>query len=48
VRFDIPKLLKRNLLDLRQHFLDENAAIPEGFLEALKNDPRNGARQLAV
>jgi ribonuclease HII len=48
VRFDIPKLLKRNLLDLRQHFLDENAAIPEGFLEALKNDPRNGARQLAL
>jgi ribonuclease HII len=44
---DIRKLLKKNLHDLRQHFLLEERTAPDAFLDALENDPRQGARQLA-
>ena len=44
----VEKLLAQNLLDLRRCFLDREQPVPEGFLEALENDPRNGARQLAL
>jgi len=41
------KLLKKNLAELRNHFLVQGKPVPKGFLEALENDPRNGARRLA-
>jgi ribonuclease HII len=39
--------LTKSLADLRELFVREEQPVPEGFLEALENDPRNGARQLA-
>jgi len=42
------KLLAWNLADLRRYFVDHERPVPEGFLEALENDARNGARQLAL
>jgi ribonuclease HII len=35
------------LADLREYFLTREMTVPDGFLDALENDPRNGARQLA-
>ena len=42
------ELLAKNLVDLREHFLVREQPAPDGFLEALENDVRNGARQLAL
>jgi ribonuclease HII len=42
------KLLAKNLIELRQYFLTLERPVPDGFLEALESDPRNGARQLAL
>lgn len=44
----IENLLSWNLADLRQHFLEKERPIPDGFLEALELDSRSGARQLAL
>lgn len=44
----IQKLLEQNLTELRKRFLETERPVPDGFLEALENDPRNGARQLAL
>jgi ribonuclease HII len=44
---DIQKLLKKNLHDLRKLSLLEGRTLSDAFLEALENDPRRGARQLA-
>jgi ribonuclease HII len=41
------ELLLLSLADLRERFLDQDAAVPEGLLEALSADSRGGARQLA-
>jgi ribonuclease HII len=43
----VEKLLTKNLADLREYFLTREMTVPGGFLDALENDPRNGARQLA-
>lgn len=43
----VEKLLTKNLADLREYFLTREMTVPDGFLDALENDPRNGARQLA-
>ena len=42
------KLLARNLAELRRYLLDRELPVPDGFLQALEHDPRNGARQLAL
>lgn len=44
----IESLLARSLIDLREDFLVWEKPVPDGFLEALENDSRNGARQLAL
>ncbi|MBC7910357.1 MAG: ribonuclease HII [Pyrinomonadaceae bacterium] len=43
----LEKLLAQTLSELRKHFLDEQAAVPKGLLEALESDSRRGARVLA-
>ncbi len=44
----IDSLLAKKLAELREYFLATGRPIPDGFLEALENDPRNGAKQLAL
>jgi ribonuclease HII len=44
----IQSLLAKSISDLRNHFLNLEGPVPEGFLEALEGDPRNGARRLAI
>jgi ribonuclease HII len=41
------ELLGKSVRELRERFLNGNQSVPEGLLEALQCDPRNGARQLA-
>ena len=36
-----------SLSELRERFLDRDSPVPAGLLEALRSDPRQGARQLA-
>jgi ribonuclease HII len=43
----LDKLLSCSVPELRQRFLERGRPVPEGFLEALEADPRNGARELA-
>jgi ribonuclease HII len=43
----LEKLLSRSVAELRERFLDRQRAVPDGFLEALELDPRNGAKELA-
>jgi len=43
----IDRLLRRSVLELRERYLDGHRAVPEGLLEALESDTRQGARQLA-
>ena len=43
----IEKLLERSVLELRRRFLADRRPVPEGLLEALECDPRDGARALA-
>lgn len=43
----VEQLLKWSVPELRERFLDKNRAVPDGFLEALEADGRNGARELA-
>jgi ribonuclease HII len=45
---DIDKLLATSLKELRTLFLKSERSVPDGFLEALEKDPRNGAKQLAI
>jgi ribonuclease HII len=44
----IQSLLTKSVSELRDLFLDLESPVPEGFLEALEGDPRNGARLLAI
>jgi ribonuclease HII len=44
----VEKLLAKKLIELRHYFLAQERPVPDGFLEALENDPRNGAKQLAI
>jgi ribonuclease HII len=48
VVIDIEELLEKSLSDLRESFLERNRPVPEGFLQALEKDSRNGAKQLAL
>ncbi len=43
----LEELLRKSVRELRELFLGDNRAVPEGLLEALDRDPRRGARQLA-
>ena len=43
----VERYLKRSVVELRERFLDRSRTVPEGLLEALEADPREGARQLA-
>jgi len=43
----VEELLSQPLSKLKERFQDQQAPIPHGFLEALENDKRNGARDLA-
>jgi ribonuclease HII len=43
----IDKILERSVHELRERYLDGRRAVPEGLLEALECDTRQGARQLA-
>jgi ribonuclease HII len=45
---NIQILMTKSLKELRENFLNLERPAPEGFLEALGIDPRNGARQLAI
>src|SRR5262245_22096943 len=47
-RARIEKLLQRPVPKLRERFLDRDRPVPDGLLEALEEDPRCGARALAV
>ena len=40
-------LLQKSVSELKEVFLDRQAAMPKGLLEALAADPRQGARELA-
>jgi len=44
----IQHLLAKSIMELRKHFGVMERPVPEGFLEALERDPRNGAHQLAI
>jgi ribonuclease HII len=44
----IDRLLARSLMELKEYFLIQGRPVPDGFLEALESDPRNGARRLAI
>ena len=43
----IEELLQQSLSSLKASFLDQGDALPKGLLEALENDSRRGARELA-
>ncbi len=43
----LEELLAQTLSELRKRFIDEQAAVPKGLLEALESDSRRGARVLA-
>jgi ribonuclease HII len=44
---ELQKLLVMGLSELRERFLGQDRAIPDGLLEALQLDERQGARELA-
>jgi len=44
----VEELLRQSLACLKASFLDAGAPVPKGLIEALENDPRRGARDLAV
>lgn len=44
----IEELLQQSVASLKASLLDDGEALPKGFLEALANDRRQGARALAV
>lgn len=43
----LEQLLKKSVPELRERFLERNMAVPDGLLEALDADGRNGMRELA-
>lgn len=43
----LEQLLKKSVPELRERYLDRGMTVPDGLLEALDTDPRNGARELA-
>jgi len=44
----IEEILQQSVAALKASFLDSGEALPKGLLEALENDQRQGARDLAV
>ncbi len=48
VALDIGALHEKSLADLRRYFLVLEQPVPGRFLEALENDPRKGAKRLAL
>lgn len=45
---NVKNLLGKSIAELKEHFIARKRPVPDGFLEALETDPRNGARQLAM
>lgn len=43
----IEELLAESVSELKKRYLDEHTTVPRGLLEALDNDSRRGARELA-
>jgi ribonuclease HII len=43
----LQKLLSKSVPELKERFLDRGRAVPDGLLEALEQDERGGARELA-
>src|SRR5260370_35882786 len=43
----LEKLLRESVPDRKERFLTRGQRVPEGLLEALEYDPRDGARELA-
>jgi ribonuclease HII len=43
----LERLLRETIAQLRERFLVKEQSVPEGLLEALDYDPRDGARQLS-
>ncbi len=43
----VESLLRRSVPELRERFLERGMTVPTGLLEALEQDPRQGARELA-
>jgi len=43
----LEEVLAKPIVELRSIFLDRGRPVPRGFLEALADDPRQGAKQLA-
>jgi ribonuclease HII len=48
VGLSIEELLAKSISELRAYFVDKTHPVPDGFLDALENDSRSGARQLAA
>lgn len=43
----LEKLLSKSVPELKERFLERQRPVPDGLLEALETDPRQGARELA-
>ena len=43
----LEKLLAKTVPELKERYLDRAMAVPDGLLEALESDGRNGTRELA-
>ncbi len=43
----LEKVLSLSIFEMRERFLDKERAVPDGLLEALEQDPRQGAQGLA-
>jgi ribonuclease HII len=48
VGLSIEELLAKSVSELRMYFVNKTHPVPDGFLDALENDSRRGARQLAA
>ena len=48
MRVSIEELLAKSVSELRNYFVSKIHPVPDGFLDALENDSRRGARQLAA
>jgi ribonuclease HII len=44
----IQNLLAKSIAELKEYFGSLDRPVPEGLVEALERDPRNGARRLAI
>jgi ribonuclease HII len=48
VGLSIEELVAKSVSELRTYFVNKTHPVPDGFLNALENDSRRGARQLAA